>query len=275
MVAYDVMMKSKDFKVFLDFMDSKDATYHMNFDKYMSISVQCIANDGRYIGELIRSSVHKLKYTCIKPVRISFDSKMKDSLRKSSSRIDVVTITGPSVVFGEDQYTVESRYVNEPLPPIVDDSMERVQEMTLSRDEFERVVNILHREKIEAARLHFNTKSRMLEVSVYTKSLSPWSFGISASDVRLLGERLDVFLAQEEHPTPQVMNQIYDVEDLLSTIKAMKYHYGRHIMFSLSLLQDERLLFESGNEDGTLTQRCILRTSHLVGNVTGNATFSC
>jgi len=255
------MLESKDFKVFMDFMDSKDATYYMNFKGYFDISIQCIADDDRYAGELIRSSVSKLKYTCIEPLRICFDSKTRESLRRSSSKAKTVTIEGPNVVLGGDQYIVESQYVNEPMRPIIDDETERIQEMTLSRDEFERVVSILHKQKIELARLHFRMKSKTLEVYTYTRLLSLWRFRIPTSSVRFSGQGFEEYFAQEEYPiSPHVMNQVYNVNDLLNMIRAVKYHYGRKIMLSLSLLPEGVLLFETRNTDDTLTQRCSLHS---------------
>ena len=264
----DVIMESKDFKPFMDFMDSKDATYHMNFWGYTNISIQCIANDGRYVGELIRSSHRIPKYHCIKPIRISFDSKTRESLSESPSKANV-TVEGSNVVFGKDQYVVKSQYMNEPLPPIIEDTTERIQEMTLSRNEFESVVNILHKEKMQLARLRFLVKSRSLEVSTDTELSTSWSFRLLTFDVYFSEEEYRVYFAQEEFPEPpQVIDSYYDVNDLLSVIKAMRYHYARKdMMFSLSLLQDGRLLFESDNRKGalhrrykeaTFTHRCIL-----------------
>jgi len=259
-------MESKDFKVFLDFMDSKDATYYMNFWGHMDISIQCVANDGRYVGELITS--YRFKYTCIEPLRICFDSKTREALRRSSIGVEKVTIEGSNIVLGEDQYTVISRYMNERLPPIIEDTTERIQEMTLLLSEFRRAVNILHKEKIQLARLRFLVKSRLLEVSTTTELSTSWSFRLPTSDVYFSGEEPQVYFGQEEYPDPpQVIDSYYDVNDLLCVIDAMEYHYGREIVLSLSLLQDDRLLFESDNKKGTLhhrykeatlTHRCIL-----------------
>jgi len=255
----DVIIAAKNFKVFLDFMDSKDATYHMEFQTWY-ISIQCIANDGRYVGELFRSSVHRFKYACSRPIRISFNPKTRESLRELCKNITTVTIEGSNVVFdGKDQYVVKSQYTNEPLPPIIDDTTERFLELTLSRDEFSRVVNLLRKGKIEFVRLNFLMKSRMLEVSISTELLSLWSFKFPISSVYFSGVEFDVYFAQEEHPISRDIDSFYSVNDLLNMIEAVKYHYGREtMMFTLSLLQDKRLLFESSKDD--VTQRCILHS---------------
>jgi hypothetical protein len=254
----DVVFETKDFKVFLDFMDCKDATYHMDFQT-CNISIQCIANDGRYVGELIRRHLNEYKYACGRPIRISFNPKTRESLRELCKKVTTVTIEGSNVVFGKDQYVVKSQYMNEPLPPIIEDTTERFLELTLSRDEFSRVVKLLRKGKIEFARLNFLIKSRMLEVSISTELLSLWSFKFLTSSVYFSGVEFDVYFAQEEHPiSPHVIDSFYNVNDLVNMIEAVKYHYGREIMFSLSLLQDKRLLFES-TKDG-VTQRCTLHS---------------
>ncbi len=254
----DVIIEAKNFKVFLDFMDSKDATYHMEFQTWY-ISIQCIANDGRYVGELFRSSVHEFKYACSRPIRISFDSKTRESLRELCKKVKTVTIEGSNVVVGKDQYVVKSQYTNEPLPPIINDTTERFLELTLSRNEFSKVVKLLRKGKIEFVRLNFLIKSRMLEVSISTELLSLWSFKFPTSSVYFSGVEFDVYFAQEEHPiSPHVIDSFYNTNDLVNMIEAVEYHYGREIMFTLSLLQDKELLFESGKDD--VTHRCILHS---------------
>lgn len=266
----DVILETKDFKVFLDFMNSKDAIYYMYFQGYSNISTHCFANDARYVGELIRSGVAELKYTCSRPIRISFDSEMRESLvescetslSRSRSKGKTVSITGPSVVLGEDQYTVDSQYLDNPVSPLIRDwsEQERIQEMTISRSEFERVVNILLKEKIQLARLHFLEKSGRLEVSTTTEQSTSWIFRLSTSDVKFSGEEYDEYFHAVENPEPpHVIDSNYNVDALMNVIRAMKYHYSREDNFSLSLLQNERLFFESGNKEGTLIVRGILK----------------